>query len=316
MEKHETPERHVVDVLFELLSDPGRQKAIDTKITHLNEGGGDEKLAESEAWAVGEVAELLGGDNLHNQSTNVIGLGWSESHKALDLIAVSGRYDTVARFLDEKSQLSQVALRIVANEGEAYYFPLKKDSLVCFDVEMECYGGECCDRAQIRKAIDEMHSQVEASRQIVQDAHFYQLDLDDQIEALSTPAVAIQDNLAVLFELYGDMQVEWSVVRYRQIQRDMLHILGWDSELMKEYQAEDNEPLAVVADTIDVYNPDIDSDGRQLPFESPKEFIFSGGEPMVVLENRDLKMLYVVRVSDIIHFRPVPDSNKGLYNIR
>ena len=58
--------------------------------------------------------------------------------------------------------------------------------------------------------------------------------------------------------------------------------------------------LSIFVESFSVYNPDTDDPGRARPFESIDDFVFSGGEPMVVLTNDITGMHYLVKLRDIV----------------
>lgn len=161
------------------------------------------------------------------------------------------------------------------------------------------------DSERAASVIDQMHEQAQIAKQISHSVNFYKLTLEEQCSILSAPADAVSEQVGVLVGCFADSRIDSRVRRFYQLPADVLHVTGWHSELISEYRSEGDTLLSVVADTMDVYNPDIDDIEGSGPLESLSDLPLSGGEPMVVMEDQGRGMLYLVRVSYIVHRAPV-----------
>ena len=144
-----------------------------------------------------------------------------------------------------------------------------------------------------------LHSEAKGSAELVGSSGFYDLNLESQMAALNIYDKRTEKHLAELSGMAGEDTIEFRVTEYRNVPQDLLG-LGWSSPMVAHEKAAGGVTLSIFAESFSVYNPDTDDPGRVRPFESIDDFVFSGGEPMVVLTNDITGMHYLVKLRDIV----------------
>ena len=155
------------------------------------------------------------------------------------------------------------------------------------------------NEAGLESVVAMLHSEAKGSAELVGSSDFYDLNLESQRAALNIYDECAEDHLAELSDLIGEDTIEFRVTEYRNVPQDLLG-LGWGSPMVAHEKAAGGVTLSIFAESLSVYNPDTDDPGRSGHFESIDDFVFSGGEPMVVLANNITDMHYLVKLRDIV----------------
>ena len=138
MELPKSPVQTTINLLAELRNRPDGWGAIAAQNRLLNKkSNSDAEQAEAEMLAFSTVGEIIGDEDLRGEPTRVIGLGRTASQKALELIAVDGRYDATTSLVNQGTGHEQIAICVKTGRGkhtERYYFPLDDAALARFDV--------------------------------------------------------------------------------------------------------------------------------------------------------------------------------------
>ena len=126
------------DVLDELRSAPEAWDSIARANAKLNRSGKKSKKIANETEALTETAEIIGDDDLQGGKATIIGLGRTASHATFGMVAVEGRYESLAVLKNDHGR-RQAAVCVRTGRGksvEKYYFPLDSEALAYFEVEV------------------------------------------------------------------------------------------------------------------------------------------------------------------------------------
>ncbi len=139
--------------------------------------------------AFSTVGKIIGDEDLWGEPTRVIGLGRTASQKALELIAVDGRYDATTSLVNQGTGHEQIAICVKTGRGkhtERYYFPLDDAALARFDVTIA--EGERFDYlTRLKKVCRQMKDYLRSAdfRELAPDVHKEQVrQLLDEVNAI------------------------------------------------------------------------------------------------------------------------------------
>lgn len=195
MELPKSPVQTTINLLAELRNLPDGWGAIAAQNILLNKSGNDAEQAEAEMCAFSAAGEIIGDEDLRGEPTRVIGLGRTASQKALELMTVDGRYDTMTSLVDVENGHEQIAVCIKTGRGkhtERCYFPLDGAALARFDVTI-AEEGRSHYLTRLKKVCRQMRDYVRSDdfRELTPDVQEEQVgQLLDEVNAV----LAMQTN--------------------------------------------------------------------------------------------------------------------------